>query len=454
MREISEQEQEALLDVLRRHEHELRGYKGVHYVDVGYKFVNGEPTDALAIRVHVGEKQPESALEAAQVLPKEIEQLPVDVIQSRPGLEQNPRDARFDPLEGGIAVRNAQQNIGFGTLGVVVFDGASLDPMGLSNHHVLVRQGGQAGNNIAQPNSTNTNDVIGTLTRWNLNLDCAVCTLNNSRGISRGIVDYPQGVTGLAQPVVGMDVTKSGRTTQTTFGTVDGVSTDEFTMVPDPQNPPPTGEISARGDSGSVWLAVANNNAVGLHFAGETDSNVNAERAWSKRMVNVVSALNISFRNTDIFTPNEDWTFGPYYGGNGFSVFSGLALSLRGAFFADVTGDGRADAIVVNADTVTVRRSNGSGFDPNEDWTGGPYYGSRGTYFADVDGDGRADAIVVNDDTVTVRRSNGSGFDPNEDWTFGSYYGSRGTYFADVTGDGRADAIVVNDDTVTVRRAI
>ena len=103
--------------------------------------------------------------------------------------------------------------------------------------------------------------------------------------------------------------------------------------------------------------------------------------------------------------------------------------------------------------TVTVRRSTGSAFSPNEDWTGGPYYGSRGTFFADVTGDGRADAIVVNDNTVTVRRSTGSAFSPNEDWTGGPYYGSRGTFFADVTGDGRADAIVVNNDTVTVRRS-
>ena len=95
--------------------------------------------------------------------------------------------------------------------------------------------------------------------------------------------------------------------------------------------------------------------------------------------------------------------------------------------------------------TVVVRRSNGSGFAPNEDWTGGPYFGTRGTFFADVTGDGKADAIVVNDGTVTVRRSTGSGFAPNEDWTGGPYFGTRGTLFADVTGDDRADAIVVND---------
>jgi len=47
----------------------------------------------------------------------------------------------------------------------------------------------------------------------------------------------------------------------------------------------------------------------------------------------------------------------------------------RGAFFADVTGDGRAGAIVINDYGVIVRRSNGNGFLPNESWTAEPYYG-------------------------------------------------------------------------------
>jgi subtilisin family serine protease len=137
---------------------------------------------------------------------------------------------------------------------------------------------------------------------------------------------------------------------------------------------------------------------------------------------------------------SSNWTSGPYFG-------------TRGTFFADVTGDGKADAIVVNDDGVTVRRSNGSSFLPNESWTSGPYFGTRGTFFTDVTNDGMADAIVVNDDRVTVRRSDGSSFLPNESWTSGPYFGQRGTFFADVTDDGMADAIVVNDDGVTVRRS-
>ncbi|MGC4038676.1 MAG: VCBS repeat-containing protein [Chitinophagaceae bacterium] len=138
------------------------------------------------------------------------------------------------------------------------------------------------------------------------------------------------------------------------------------------------------------------------------------------------------------FLPNAAWTNEAYYGS-------------RGTYFADVNGDGKADAIVVNDSKVTVRISDGTKFLPNASWTAGPYYGSRGTYFADVNGDGKADAIVVNDGGVTVRISDGTQFLPNSTWTSNPYYGTRGTYFADVNGDGKADAIVINDNSITVR---
>ncbi|MBW4619548.1 MAG: hypothetical protein KME17_09335 [Cyanosarcina radialis HA8281-LM2] len=42
-------------------------------------------------------------------------------------------------------------------------------------------------------------------------------------------------------------------------------------------------------------------------------------------------------------------------------------------------------------------------FGGNQSWTQNPYFGSKGTFFADVTGNRRADAIVVNHDRVTVR---------------------------------------------------
>lgn len=156
----------------------------------------------------------------------------------------------------------------------------------------------------------------------------------------------------------------------------------------------------------------------------------------------VVNAGRVTVRRSTgrSFGPNEAWTAGAFYGS-------------KGTFFADVTGDGKADAIAVNTNKITVRRSTGSRFGPNEAWTTDPFFGSRGTFFVDLTGDGKADAIAVNDDTVLVRRSTGAGFGPVEDWTHGPFYGSRGTLFADVTGDGKADAIAINDNAVTIRRS-
>ena len=143
------------------------------------------------------------------------------------------------------------------------------------------------------------------------------------------------------------------------------------------------------------------------------------------------------------FLANETWTSDfPFYGD-------------RATFFGDVTGDGKADALAVNAGIpVAVRRSTGAGFAPNETWTDIPFYGNKGTFLADVTGDGKADLVALNDYVgAMVRRSTGAGFSPNEQWTDIPFYGSRGTFLADVTGDGKADLVALNDNAVFIRRS-
>jgi hypothetical protein len=145
--------------------------------------------------------------------------------------------------------------------------------------------------------------------------------------------------------------------------------------------------------------------------------------------------------NGSVFLPNEDWTDIPYFGNVGTN-------------FADVTGDGKADAIAVNTGGITVRRATGHWFGPNETWTVDPFFGdlNLGTYFADVTGDNLADAIAVTSSGIKVRPSDGTRFLPPQLWTTTAYSGSRGTFFADVTADGIADAIAVNNNKITVRR--
>ena len=62
-------------------------------------------------------------------------------------------------------------------------------------------------------------------------------------------------------------------------------------------------------------------------------------------------------------------------------------------------------------------QTGGAGFVCPANWTGIGFYGQKATAFADVTGDGMADAIGVNDDGVWVRRSTGAGFSANERWT-------------------------------------
>jgi hypothetical protein len=258
-------------------------------------------------------------------------------------------------------------------------------------------------------------------------------------------------------------------------------------IIPTPVLGPPPQAAPSQLLPNQDWTGGPYYGSIGTYFA-----DVNGDGKADAIAVNN-DTVTVRLSTGTSFGPNQDWTGGPYYGtagtffadvtGNGKAdaiVVNNTTITVRlstgtsfgpnqdwtpagwvqfpftgvlGIFFADVNGDGKADAIVVSDTTVTVYPSNGTSFGPGQDWTGGPYYGTRGTYFADVNGDGKADAIVVNDTTVTVRLSTGTSFGPNQDWTGGPYYGTRGTYFADTTGDGKADAIAVNDSTITVRRS-
>lgn len=142
----------------------------------------------------------------------------------------------------------------------------------------------------------------------------------------------------------------------------------------------------------------------------------------------------------NIYAVEEDWTW-----------HDGPLLGSRGTYFAKVLGGGLAAAVVVDEDKVTIRRSTGEGFGPPQVWSG-PLFATAPTGFADLFLTGRDAAILIRDNVITVRRSTPNGFAAPEivPWDGGDLRGSLGTFFADVTGDGRADLIAVSDKTVTV----
>lgn len=291
MPQISQHEQNRLLTILDKCEKQLEDYPGVHYVDIGFKYKNGEPTETMAIRVHLHKKLDKNELDESTKIPAMIDGVPIDIIESNPKLQVD-RVASWDPLFGGVEIRNPKCK-GAGTLGALVFDNQTQAPMGLSNYHVLAKGDNIAkGDKVMQPNSRLKSAVVGTLERWDRALDCAVFLLDDKRVIAPGIVDYYQGITGMTNAVVGMYVSKSGRSTGTTYGMIDGVTAKGFTIVPRPGRP--FVEISASGDSGAVWLETEQNRIAGLHYAGERSNDPSKERAWAKHISQVAAKLDIS----------------------------------------------------------------------------------------------------------------------------------------------------------------
>jgi hypothetical protein len=119
-------------------------------------------------------------------------------------------------------------------------------------------------------------------------------------------------------------------------------------------------------------------------------------------------------------------------------------------FAADVDGDGLSDVIGLRPQAIAVWLSNGSGFRVEETWRPSRLAGSNGIFFADVDGDGRADGVRMEPSGAFVARSTGRTFDDDQRWSDGAVLGSTATFVADADGDGQADVILVNPSSVNV----
>ncbi|HSR72337.1 MAG TPA: hypothetical protein VLL72_08145 [Kiloniellales bacterium] len=291
-------------------------------VDVGYKYDGGRRSDVIAVRIHVEEKIPVSALEAAEVLPSEIDGVPVDVIQghyspndgtAEAALGLDERRQRRDPIQPGISISHPL--VSAGTLGAIVYDRRDGRACLLSNWHVLAGSlFARAGDPILQPGrfdgGRRERDVIATLRRMHLGPrgDAAIAALNDARGVETAQGHSGVRVVAARRATLGDVVTKSGRTTGMTSGVVDGVGRYRVAYSVGPQtiegfiirvreaDNPANREISAGGDSGSLWYDPFTEEGLGLHFAGETDPAPAAEYALACHLEAVLDELGVSLR--------------------------------------------------------------------------------------------------------------------------------------------------------------
>jgi hypothetical protein len=286
----------------------LRGYPNVTGVGVGLRVVRGEQTNEVCVRVYVRRKLPEDQLRKADILPRIVEGVSVDVVEGEfvlmpddaPPLSLGERVARHLPLlTPGISVGGLR--VTAGTLGAAVYDVAGGGQMVLSNWHVLCGDPNCiSGELIVQPGvydgGAAPKDTVAILERFahTDRVDAAVATVNGQRFLRDAIpgIGVVRGAGGVR---LGMRVRKSGRTTGVTIGVVDDVSADvtvsgmqfrnQISVVRQGQ-----GVIVAGGDSGSL-VVDEQNLAVGLLFGGRVDGS-----RWIANQINdVIDALHIRF---------------------------------------------------------------------------------------------------------------------------------------------------------------
>jgi endonuclease G len=298
-------------------------------VGVGFKLVDGKPTDELALQFTVDTKFQPQGLETTPTRPIP-ESLTVNGIRFRTDIVERrfkpepvavdappktDRKLRLDPIAPGVSIGN--ERVSAGTLGCLVRENATGRTRLLSNWHVLHGPRGALGDRIVQPGPFDDNRTAkngcGRLVRSFLGLagDCAIASLEG-RDAEDTILELGVPVRRLGDPELGDRVVKSGRTTGVTHGVVTRLYTitrlsysqdrveqiGGFEIGPDPERPAAGGEISMGGDSGSAWMALDDRGEptdmmLGLHFAGESDGSA-GEHALACYASSVFSKLEIS----------------------------------------------------------------------------------------------------------------------------------------------------------------
>jgi len=173
-------------------EAELLKHPGVTAVDVGYKYVGGKKTDEIAIRVNVKEKK--KNVDAADKIPATIQGVKTDVIERVYVLHAMTNKMKvedvtlmadtstYDPIKGGVSIgpcRVVGGHIYAGTLGAIVKDVATGNPLLLSNFHVMcIDNTWNVGDDMCQPSRVDTGscptNTVGSIQRAILSGDVDV----------------------------------------------------------------------------------------------------------------------------------------------------------------------------------------------------------------------------------------------------------------------------------------
>ncbi len=284
---------------------------------LGYKVSEGQTTSELSLIVSVIEKVPRELLLPQDVIPKSLEGLLTDVVETgriRAQMPANPK-GRFRPAQPGISI--GHRDITAGTFGLLVQRNGA--PFILSNNHVLANSnagrigdpiyqpgpadGGTASDRVAalaefmaldfgdNPSQCRIADSMATLlnlvarvtgsshrlqpvqqTSGVNTMDAALAQPDTPDLVIPAILDLGLPI-GVNTPALGMQVQKTGRTTGLTNGYITQVdvtvNVDYGGRTASFTDQIITNSMSSPGDSGSGILDM-DRRAVGLLFAGSS----------------------------------------------------------------------------------------------------------------------------------------------------------------------------------------
>ncbi len=294
-------------------------------VGIGFRQTDGEITDEIVVVTLVRRKVAEEGLARDQLVPAELNGVRTDVVEvGELRALQAPTD-RWRPAPGGVSIGHFR--ISAGTLGVVVRDRVSGERLILSNNHVLANSNdATAGDPILQPGGADggsvPGDVIANLARFvpieftvappscgiattvadvlskvaeaigsqhrvraiqvnqqaNNLVDAAVARPLQDDLVLDEILQIGE-VSGTVPATLGMAVRKSGRTTGYTEGTItvlDATVNVNYGLgrIARFENQIVSTPMSEGGDSGSLVVAANSQQAVGLLYAGSTQSTI------------------------------------------------------------------------------------------------------------------------------------------------------------------------------------
>lgn len=303
-----------VLGVNERHQQSLLGLPGVTAVGVGYlEDASSNLTDEIGIVAYVSLDQNP----ASTGLPMEIEGVKVGIKRGS-FVTSYPRsfdgESREGPPAGSVAIKDpvsAPESIGvkvepmvggisgnpdywywtywYGTIGLVIKN-AKGKAVILSNRHVICGKNPAVDDGVCQPARDSVfSDLAAKLVAWQMGdyvfggakygIDAAIALPCNDRTATIGKIQGLADVDGIVDPVLGLDVSKSGFVSAVTHGKItvvnlntrneDGIVMSNQFVIRATNYPTP---FSVGGDSGSGIIDNTNHKVAGLLWGGTADN--------------------------------------------------------------------------------------------------------------------------------------------------------------------------------------